>query len=534
MGRRSRSSPSNRRPTAFLGLPPPTASQLALCAGENRLLVKHTNLHNAHGFAFNVPALSGLSAPDDADVMQVVASQADRFTSFTAPYASARRAVGNAGHPLAGLAFRSVTCPMEDVPRPGTPRRGTPRRRCYRHLADALALLYAFRFDVTPLPMLDPPRLRMHELLEQTVPHTPEARAYLDRLAGLGTAGRGGPGGRAAGKPGADEAAVRAAEAIRAMFQAEIRRLPPIVFIRQPLYVYTAIGPYYLSVSPVPQPSSLCLFDPARPDDPPRVIHDEPQGGIYDASLSYDARPSSSRPTGRGSKAIGRSTRSAWTAADCGSSLAAPAPTSARSCCPAGEIMFVSTRRGTYVQCQPAPAGLLHVMDRDGSRLRRVSANIDADQSPQVMDDGRVLFSRWDYGIEKSVYGRQALWTMHPDGTGLDLFFGNTIEDPLAFWTAVPVPYRPEVVCVLGPHHCNQAGSLGLAWNRLGQEAPRGEGFRWMTREVPSQGDLTFRHGYSRPWPIHECLFLCSLTGATAGSRTGLPGGRPRQPPVHL
>ena len=34
-----------------------------------------------------------------------------------------------------------------------------------------------------------------------------------------------------------------------------------------------------------------------------------------------------------------------------------------------------------------------------------------------------------------------------------------------------------------------------------------------MTREVPSQGDLAFPHGYSRPCPLHECLFLCSYGG---------------------
>jgi hypothetical protein len=43
---------------------------------------------------------------------------------------------------------------------------------------------------------------------------------------------------------------------------------------------------------------------------------------------------------------------------------------------------------------------------------------------------------------------------------------------------------------------------------RLGPEAPRGEGFRWVTRELPSHGDITFAHGYSRPSPVHECLFL--------------------------
>ncbi|MCY2995972.1 MAG: hypothetical protein NTY19_50195 [Planctomycetota bacterium] len=243
------------------------------------------------------------------------------------------------------------------------------------------------------------------------------------------------------------------------------------------------------------------------------MIHDEPDGAIYDASVSYDARTiffSANRLGVEGDWHIyeigvdGRGLRQL---------TRGPSANISPVLLPDDRIMFVSTRHGTYVQCQPATAGLLHVMDRDGGNVQRVSANIDSDQSPQLLDDGQVLFTRWDYGIEKNVFARHALWTMNPDGSGLDLFFGNTIEDPNAFWTAVPIPHRPEVVCVFGPHHTNQAGSIGLVWNQLGQEAPRGEGFRWLTREVPSQGDLAFPHGYSRPWPIHECLFLCSYGG---------------------
>jgi hypothetical protein len=464
--------------------------RLTLHAGENRLLVKHTSLHNAHGFAFNVPGLTGLCGPNERDIAAVVASTADRFTSFDRPYASAVRPPRDVK-----VALSSESGPAQD------------------RLAEALALLRTFRFGITPVPMHDPPRLRMHELLEQTVPHTPEARGYLEGLAQLAPQVRAAMSAAQQGKPGADAAVLRAAEAVRAMWHAEIRRLPPMVFIRQPLYKYTAIGPYYVSVLPLPKPSSLCVFDPARPNSPPRVVHDEPEGAIYDASLSYDARTiffSANRPGTEGDWHIyeigvdGRGLRQL---------TRGPSANISPVLLPNGEIMFVSTRRGTYVQCQPATSGLLHVMDRDGSNVRRVSANIDSDQSPQVMDDGRVLFTRWDYGIEKNVFARHALWTMNPDGSGLDLFFGNTIEDPCAFWTAVAVPHRPEVVCVFGPHHANQAGSLGLVWNRLGKEAPRGEGFRWMTREVPSQGDLSFPHGYSRPWPIHECLFLCSYGG---------------------
>ncbi len=135
-----------------------------------------------------------------------------------------------------------------------------------------------------------------------------------------------------------------------------------------------------VSVWPIPRPSSLCAFDPARPEESPRVIHDEPDGAIYDASLSYDARTiffSAHRPGVEGDWHIyeigvdGRGLRQL---------TLGPSANISPVLLPDGRIIFVSTRHGTYVQCQPATAGLLHVMDRDGGNVQRVSANIDSDQ----------------------------------------------------------------------------------------------------------------------------------------------------------
>jgi len=436
---------------------------LHLKAGENRLLVKFTSMHNAHGFAFNIPRLTGLTGPDEKDMAAVISSTANRLTADNQPYASS-----------------------------------------------ALAGVQGFRFDVAPIPMHDPPRLRMHELLERSEPHTPAARAYLERLAVLKAEAQKALEAAQRGEPHGAETVSRCAEQIETMWRDEIRRLPPIVFIRCPPFHYGGFGPYACAGA---KPASICLFDPSRPNQPPSVVYHDPAVAIYDMSLSYDARTIlfSARRDGE---------EGGWQICEIdvdGKNLKqlthGPSSNISPVLLPSGEIMFVSTRSGSYAQCQPVHSGHLFVMNRDGTSVRKVSANIDSDHSPQVLNDGRVLFSRWDYGVEKNVFTRQALWTMNPDGTDLQLYFGNTIEDPCSFWTAVPIPDRPEVVCVFGPHHGEQAGSVGVVWNRLGPEAPRGEGFRWVTRELPSHGDLSFAHGYSRPFPIHECLFLVSYGG---------------------
>ena len=68
---------------------------LKLKAGENRLLVKFTSLHSAHGLAFQFPQLTGLTAPDEKDMAAVLSSTEDRFTPVNQPIASAGRTAQN-------------------------------------------------------------------------------------------------------------------------------------------------------------------------------------------------------------------------------------------------------------------------------------------------------------------------------------------------------------------------------------------------------------------------------------------------------
>jgi len=63
----------------------------------------------------------------------------------------------------------------------------------------------------------------------------------------------------------------------------------------------------------------------------------------------------------------------------------------------------------------------LHVMDADGTNRRQVSFNQGHDLEPSLMDDGRILFTRWDTigGSEFNLY------TMNPDGSNTQLLYGR-------------------------------------------------------------------------------------------------------------
>ena len=143
---------------------------------------------------------------------------------------------------------------------------------------------------------------------------------------------------------------------------------------------------------------------------------------------------------------------------------------------PDGDLLYVSTRCGGYLVSEPGPRSNLWVMRRDGSHARCVSQNTLADFSPQLLPDGRVVFTRWEY-VDRDLDYRQGLWTQSPDGTQFQLFFGNTIRDVGIFWQARPVPGHDDVVvATFAPPTGWPHGAIGFVTNRRGPEAARDEG----------------------------------------------------------
>lgn len=448
--------------------PSPRSFRLNLGAGENHLVIKNTSRFAAHGFSFGIV---GVHPTYEDKSFYYPMSVQNRFYSSDVPYASGEKAVGRAMNP-----------------------------------ADVLARLREFRFEPTPIPMYSPAVFTIDNELSR-LPSSSGAKQYDVALVGLRE--RIGPILRAGDGANAEQVIAAAAE-LDAMWSSQFRKLPPVLFVRRPYAGVNAIAPYSTGGS---EPSSICLFDPARPEEPVKVVFQEEGIRIYDMNLSYDAKTiffSARRKgvpggwhiyevgvDGDGLKQITKGDRN-----DISPLLL-----------PDGRVMYISTQADTWVQCQGQRSGQLYSANRDGTGIKHLSANIDSDHTPQIMNDGRVMFTRWDYGIEKNVFARHAIWTMNPDGTRFKLFFGNTIEDPGAFWKARQVPGRPEVICVLGPHHSHQAGMIGLVWNQKGAEAPRGKGFRWITQEVPVYGDKSMPFGYQDPFPVNEKLYLVSYGG---------------------
>ena len=91
---------------------------------------------------------------------------------------------------------------------------------------------------------------------------------------------------------------------------------------------------------------------------------------------------------------------------------------------PDGGIAFVSTRCKRWVNCWMTQVGVIYRCDADGGNIQPLSANTEHDNTPWVMPDGRMLYTRWEY-VDRSQVEFHHLWTMNPDGTGASVFYGN-------------------------------------------------------------------------------------------------------------
>ncbi len=91
---------------------------------------------------------------------------------------------------------------------------------------------------------------------------------------------------------------------------------------------------------------------------------------------------------------------------------------------PDGGIVFVSSRCKRWVQCWLTQVATLHRCDADGRNIELLSANLEQDNTPWPLPDGRILYQRWEY-IDRSQVHYHHLWTTNPDGTNQMVYYGN-------------------------------------------------------------------------------------------------------------
>jgi len=190
---------------------------------------------------------------------------------------------------------------------------------------------------------------------------------------------------------------------------------------------------------------------------------------------------------------------------------------------PNGKIIFCSTACFQGVPCVGGAdhVSLLYLMDADGQNVRQLTFDQDHNWCPTVLNNGRVLYTRWEYSDTPHYFSR-LLFHSNPDGTEQMEYYGSNSYWPNSTFYARPIPGHPtQVVAIVSGHHgVPRMGELVIFDPARGQREADG-----VVQRIPSYGQKvpptiadTLVDGswpkFLHPYPLSEKYFLvsCQLT----------------------
>jgi len=122
---------------------------------------------------------------------------------------------------------------------------------------------------------------------------------------------------------------------------------------------------------------------------------------------------------------------------------------------PNGQIIFASNRAFASVPCSDGGDKVANLckMNADGSGIRQLCFDQDQNWCPTVLNDGSVMYTRWEYSDTAHLFTR-ILFRMNPDGSGQMAYYGSNSYWPNAFFFAKPIPNHPtKFISVISGHH---------------------------------------------------------------------------------
>ncbi|MDD4868938.1 MAG: hypothetical protein PHR77_00150 [Kiritimatiellae bacterium] len=152
---------------------------------------------------------------------------------------------------------------------------------------------------------------------------------------------------------------------------------------------------------------------------------------------------------------------------------------------PNGRIVFTSTRDVHISDCWYRAGGNIYSCDADGGNIRRLTFDQLMTNNPQILEDGRIVFTRWEYN-DRSALFTHPLISMNPDGTAQTEYYGNNSMFPAAIIHARGIPGSQKVIGLIAGHHSIYKGKLGLIDRSKGIQA--GKGIEFVNTKL--NGDL--------------------------------------------
>jgi len=185
---------------------------------------------------------------------------------------------------------------------------------------------------------------------------------------------------------------------------------------------------------------------------------------------------------------------------------------------PDDRIVFTSTAPFTGVPCVNGTSrvGNLYLRDHGGC-IRRLTHDQDHNWCPTVLNNGRILYQRWEYADIAHAFTR-LLFHANPDGSGQMEYYGSNSFWPTAMFFARPVPGHPtKVVTVVGGHHdAPRQGDLVILDPARGRFETEGvvqriPGYGKTVEPVILDGLIGSRWPrFLHPYPLSEHYFIVS------------------------
>jgi len=321
----------------------------------------------------------------------------------------------------------------------------------------------------------------------------------------------------------------------RAMLTHPALKFDKLLFLKRPAAGY---GHTYADQFANTMGGSLCILSPVAPDGKVTTLVPELDGGLFDRfDLSFDAKkvvfgykkkdgtfriyeididPAAGKMVPGSLRQLTSSMANEAEVVKC-NAISNPNRISVgfddMDPCylPDGRIIFVSTRSMRNVFCAGETVTNLYVMDADGKNMRCLSAGPINETSPSVLEDGRVIYTRWEY-VDKGLGNGEGLWAVRPDGSGSDHVYKNNTVWPAGMSGARGIPGSQQIVTIGGGHHFTAVGTVVLVDTNRSRRTT--EAMNCITPETGyphSMGYPSTRFGvFMDPYPFSEKFFLVS------------------------
>lgn len=190
---------------------------------------------------------------------------------------------------------------------------------------------------------------------------------------------------------------------------------------------------------------------------------------------------------------------------------------------PDGNYIFCSTGTFLGLPCTDGGSNMsgLFLYNPTTGETRQLTYDQDSNWSPVVMENGTILYQRWEYADLPHATSR-IMFTMNPDGTNQRAYYGSNSYFPTSYFDARPIPGRPSAMVgiVTGHHSMPRSGRLILIDTYKGRHEADGvlAEIPYSGRKVQAEVRDRLADGcwprFLQPWPLSDTYFLVAMKAA--------------------